>query len=697
MQIFIHRNNAEGLLGYNANGDFTPLHIIQDNMFKLYDKSITSINYDKNLGYQIIPIQTADGIPTYQLKQPAQQVIAMRGGGGGGGIRGINVQDEGIQFGGQFITLNFAGANVTVTDDGSGKATVTVGGGGMITGGGTVNRIAMFTGANTIGDSPFLRSGSDVTADGFIYFNSGNGIDVVASGGADILNIGTTNADVINYGYAGTTHNMNGTVFNVFTTNLNVTDKIITLNDGGAGGSGGNVGFEIEEGGVATGYFIQNATRNGFDFQASAITGVVTFSLANVTANRTATLQDASGTLAYLSDIPVNAFIQNGNSFGANAVLGTNDAFSLSFETSGVTRETISATGLFGINTAPVAGTLVTVQSTGTTSATWIEQWYNSNGAPVPTTILFGVRDDGYITAGLINGSMTIGLGSGFISTVASNTFIGVDIASTLTTGTQNTALGHQPLNALTSGNNNVAIGVMALSNTETGLRNIGIGVNSNFTNISSSDNISIGDQALFANTGQNNLAIGTTSLFSNTTGEQNIGIGFQTLYFNATGSRNVVIGYNAGIANANLSDNIFLGYNSAFFETGSNKLMIDNQARIDQGDARAKSLVYGKFAGTTPLQSFNVNGNVGIGLGSTDNSFGTGADFVLGIMNGGTEVSTAIANGIQIYSVDSGDATATLGLFLEQAVEAVGTFTGTNKIKVKINGVLYWIELDAV
>ena len=40
---------------------------------------------------------------------------------------------------------------------------------------------------------------------------------------------------------------------------------------------------------------------------------------------------------------------------------------------------------------------------------------------------------------------------------------------------------------------------------------------------------------------------------------------------------------------------------------------------------------------------------------------------------------------------------TAALGLFLEQAVEAIGTFTASHKIKVKINGTEYWLQLDAV
>lgn len=87
-----------------------------------------------------------------------------------------------------------------------------------------------------------------------------------------------------------------------------------------------------------------------------------------------------------------------------------------------------------------------------------------------------------------------------------------------------------------------------------------------------------------------------------------------------------------------------------------------------------------------------NSGGNLGLNTITFDGT----AVGVLTIGNG-TETAAFVANNIQIYSVDSDDATATLGLFLEQAVEAIGTFTPSNKIKVKINGALYHIQLDAV
>jgi len=93
-----------------------------------------------------------------------------------------------------------------------------------------------------------------------------------------------------------------------------------------------------------------------------------------------------------------------------------------------------------------------------------------------------------------------------------------------------------------------------------------------------------------------------------------------------------------------------------------------------------------------TAKMTINNAGNIGIGIVT----FGANSVTVLGIANG-TVPAAHVDNEIQIFSVDSSDAAATLGLMLEQAVEAIGTFTASNKIKVKINGTEYWIQLDAV
>lgn len=88
----------------------------------------------------------------------------------------------------------------------------------------------------------------------------------------------------------------------------------------------------------------------------------------------------------------------------------------------------------------------------------------------------------------------------------------------------------------------------------------------------------------------------------------------------------------------------------------------------------------------------FSTAKNYGFGTSSFDGT----AVGVLSIANG-TAPAAHVDNTIQIYSTDSSDSTSTLGLMLEQAIEDIGTFTGSHKIKIKINGTEYWLQLDVV
>ncbi|MFN9066535.1 MAG: beta strand repeat-containing protein, partial [Bdellovibrionales bacterium] len=56
---------------------------------------------------------------------------------------------------------------------------------------------------------------------------------------------------------------------------------------------------------------------------------------------------------------PAGGFINNGNSFAANATLGLNDGFDLNIETSGVPRMTLTAAGNVGIGTTSPAGLFI--------------------------------------------------------------------------------------------------------------------------------------------------------------------------------------------------------------------------------------------------------------------------------------------------------------------------------------------------
>ena len=84
--------------------------------------------------------------------------------------------------------------------------------------------------------------------------------------------------------------------------------------------------------------------------------------------------------------------------------------------------------------------------------------------------------------------------------------------------------------------------------------------------------------------------------------------------------------------------------------------------------------------------------GNLGLGTSTFD---GTGTK-TFNLTNATAPVAH-VDNQVILYSVDTADSTATLGLWTEQAVESVGTFTATHKLKILVNGTAYWIQLDAV
>jgi hypothetical protein len=160
------------------------------------------------------------------------------------------------------------------------------------------------TGVNGIvalaSDVSLKISKSGDTMSGNLLFSGGSSIDTTATGGTDTLNIGTTNADVINIGNASTILNFLGTAIFEYQANQYVTDKLVTLNHGGAVASGIGVGYEIEENGVITGYFKTNGTRTGYSFKSPANAGVLNLITIGTDVDLTA---GNSGTIAVVSDI----------------------------------------------------------------------------------------------------------------------------------------------------------------------------------------------------------------------------------------------------------------------------------------------------------------------------------------------------------------------------------------------------------
>ncbi len=208
------------------------------------------------------------------------------------------------------------------------------------------------------GTGTFLPlSGGTMT--GNVLFTSGYGIDTTATGGSDILNIGATNANVINYGNSSTTHNFLGVAIYELQVNSYVTDKLITLNYGGSAASGIGVGFEVEENAIITGYFKTNAARNGFSILTPAIAYKADLNLNLLSADRAYSLPNVSGTIITTGD---TGTVTNTILVNSSLTIGsTNIAL-------GATSTTLA--GLTSVTSTTFVGALTGNSSTSTTLQT---------------------------------------------------------------------------------------------------------------------------------------------------------------------------------------------------------------------------------------------------------------------------------------------------------------------------------------
>lgn len=257
-----------------------------------------------------------------------------------------------------------------------------------------------------------------------------------------------------------------------------------------------------------------------------------------------------------------------------------------------------------------------------------------------------------YINPNGTTENLFIGEGAGNLTMTGNkNTSVGYQTLKNNTTGAGNIAIGYNSMVLNISGDQNMAIGSSSLSNNTTGVANVAIGTNSLLSNTTGSYNLAIGYVAMRINTtGSFNTTIGRGALETNSTGNENtvigyaamdncganvnkntaIGnnalryttsnnntaIGFNAALNNTSGTNSVAIGYRALESNVTGGQNIAIGSGAGFWETGSNKLFIDNTTRASEADGRAKALIYGIFDAVAANQRLNINASVGIGGG---------------------------------------------------------------------------------
>jgi len=128
------------------------------------------------------------------------------------------------------------------------------------------------------------------------------------------------------------------------------------------------------------------------------------------------------------------------------------------------------------------------------------------------------------------------------------------------------------------------------------------------------SNNVIIGAGAADdATTAQLNVIAGRDAASNLTTGVGNVISGADSAAALTTGSYNTILGGGAGMALTTADSCVFHGSGAGYYETGSNKLFIDNASRASEADARVKALVYGVFDAATANQYFTINGHLSV------------------------------------------------------------------------------------
>jgi hypothetical protein len=448
------------------------------------------------------------------------------------------------------------------------------------------------------GDGHLSQDATDLLVDtgSRMLFSSGYGIDTKVTGGTDILYVGNSNADLVVIGRVGGQVQILGDVTKYDATNAEIKDSLITLNKGGGAGTGSAVGFEIEENSTITGYFKTNAARNGYLMLSPAVAYYAEFLHSSLSANRSYTMPNASGTLALTSDI-TNYTFSTGLTNTANTI--TNDVLTgkaggqtwvggtaageyiILSSTSHATKGSI----LFGTSYySELSNKLILISATeqfrsgydGTTN-----YWSATTNSTGVTTFKGAGSSGGFKFTNNADAQSLVVASDGSVynwgaGAVSSNTVYGNLAWGTNTTGFQSTIYGYRAANVNSTGGYITAFGYDALRfSTQDG-------------------NAAFGHNALGAlATGTYNTSVGTFSMQGRTGGGYNTSSGIGS----------------GGIDTTAIDRSVFYGAYAGAHESTSYKLYIDSINRGSQVLGRNESLIYGKIDASVANQFLVLNG----------------------------------------------------------------------------------------
>jgi hypothetical protein len=167
------------------------------------------------------------------------------------GSNTISVNEQGqIDAGSNLYAQNFIGLNLTCSN--------------VLANSATLNTLNVTGTLNAVLDTNTVQIGT----------NQAQFVNIGTSTLTQTINIGNgSGTTTINIGGAGDTINISGTLTTVNTSNTTVRDNRITLNKGGAAGSGGGAGFTVEEDENQQGEVMVTDDRLGWKLKAPATAG----------------------------------------------------------------------------------------------------------------------------------------------------------------------------------------------------------------------------------------------------------------------------------------------------------------------------------------------------------------------------------------------------------------------------------------
>ena len=611
-----------------------------------------------------------------------------------------------------FDVNNSAGTqNQVLISTGTGISWTTATSTGIVTGTGTINTLSKFNSANSLTNSNITDTGTQITLGSatsvsgiltsFGFFGPGTNLTNL---NASNLASGTVPSAVVSGTYSGITSVGNLTQLNVtgITTlqNLELNGWLLDANN-----SAGSVNQ------------ILSSTGSGIAWTSVNTTGIITAS--GGTPNRVTKFLDEdtiansnitdTGTQITLgSATSVSGILTSFGYFGpgtnltnlnaSNLASGTVPSSVVSGSYSGITSvgnlTQLNVTGITTLqnlelngwlldvnNSAGVAGQILsstgsgiawsTVSAIGILTGSGVTNNVPKFGSPTSLTTS-NITDNGIaVTVGsqiFVNGigsftgditvnSITIGLGSGQITT--------------------NTVVGNSALTSNTTGSNNVSVGRLTLNSNVTGAQNVAIGAEALRYYSTASNQTAIGYRAL---RGSSDTTVNT--------GTQNLAIGYQAGLFNTSGSNNTYIGLQAGFNNTSGNNNTIIGVSAGpTLTTGGNNTLLGTFADASAGGNYQIAIGQGVIPTASNFGAWGGNTN------ATRTDLGVGTFTPLGRIH----IETLAAGNMGLYIAGAASQTGDLveinattngtNYFTITGVGSVGIFTNTPSQALDVNG----------